>query len=303
MGMPVVVSTNGRGLPVTVSTNGFGTPCTLATNGLGVPVVQAAAGYAGLPVTGITFGAATSAEVTQFLARSSGLDGTHTAAYTALIDGLVADGVWSKLDALYIFATQNTTNARLNVKSASYTASVTGTVTFTADRGYTNPASGTDYVNTNFNASTAGGNYTQNAAHFMSWQVADLGNMGVVLGADGATRMYQAPNFGGGGSTLSRINTTTGGASGTVANGAGMALSNRSSSSTVETYRNAVQLATGSDASAALNNSTFSVPSVFLTDSNLTVMAGCSMGGSLTSGQVTSFYNRLRTYMTAVGVP
>jgi len=55
MGMPVVVSTNGRGLPVTVSTNGFGTPCTLATNGLGVPVVQSTIG-AGLAVTGITFG-------------------------------------------------------------------------------------------------------------------------------------------------------------------------------------------------------------------------------------------------------
>jgi len=64
MGMPVVVAANGRGIPVTVSGNGFGVPCTLATNGYGVPVVQAAAGSAGMAVTGITFGPAAPAAPT-----------------------------------------------------------------------------------------------------------------------------------------------------------------------------------------------------------------------------------------------
>ena len=72
-----------------------------------------------------------------FLARTSGLDTTHVNAYTALIDGLVADGVWSKFDVLRIYATQNSTTALLNLKSSSFTAVTHGSPSFTADRGFT----------------------------------------------------------------------------------------------------------------------------------------------------------------------
>ncbi len=55
-----------------------------------------------------------------FLARTSGLDGTHTTAYTNLICGLIADGVWQKLDMLHIYATQNSTTALLNLVQNAY---------------------------------------------------------------------------------------------------------------------------------------------------------------------------------------
>lgn len=41
---------------------------------------------------------ADAAETTAFLARRSGLDAMHVAAYKALINGLMADGVFAKLD-------------------------------------------------------------------------------------------------------------------------------------------------------------------------------------------------------------
>ena len=37
-----------------------------------------------------------------------------------LIDGLVSDGVWAKLDALYVLAQQNQTDALLNLIGTSY---------------------------------------------------------------------------------------------------------------------------------------------------------------------------------------
>src|SRR5258706_16256620 len=78
------------------------------------------------------------ASAAAFLARTSGLDATHTNAYINLICGLVSDGIFSKLDALYIFATQDSTTAMLNLISTSFTASTfSGTLTFTTDRGYT----------------------------------------------------------------------------------------------------------------------------------------------------------------------
>ena len=56
-----------------------------------------------------------SSQYTAFIARTSGLDAGHLAAYATLIDGLVTDGLWSKFDALWIMATDTAANARLNL--------------------------------------------------------------------------------------------------------------------------------------------------------------------------------------------
>src|ERR1039457_3408340 len=89
-----------------------------------------AGGYAAI-------GSGNAAQTTAFLARTSGLSGTETTAYTNLINGLVSDGTWSLLDALYIFATNSTTTANLNLISTSFGLTQHGTVTFSADHGYT----------------------------------------------------------------------------------------------------------------------------------------------------------------------
>src|SRR6266404_3514163 len=71
------------------------------------------------------------AQSTAFLARTSGLDTTHTNAYNSLICGLVTNGVFSKFDFLYIYATQNSTTALLNLISTSFNSTVHGAPTFT----------------------------------------------------------------------------------------------------------------------------------------------------------------------------
>src|SRR5262249_25024544 len=95
--------------------------------------------------------------------------------YANLINGLVSDGVWPLLDALYIFAAADSGTSLDNLVSASFLATLdaaTGSPTFTVDRGWSGcGAAGFRDVNTNFSPATAGGNYTQNNAMLCAWQL------------------------------------------------------------------------------------------------------------------------------------
>jgi hypothetical protein len=77
-------------------------------------------------------------QTTAFLARANAvttLDGTHTAAYTALINGGVADGWFQKMDMLMIYATQSSGVALLNLPNSTYTAMAGAGLSFSADVG------------------------------------------------------------------------------------------------------------------------------------------------------------------------
>ena len=69
-----------------------------------------------------------------YLARTvGGNEGGNGANIATLIDGLVSDGVWAKLDALYVLAQQNQSDALLNLVGTSYglSASVIASRTLT----------------------------------------------------------------------------------------------------------------------------------------------------------------------------
>jgi hypothetical protein len=146
---------------------------------------------------------------TNFLARTSGLSGTETTAYTTMICGLVTDGIitgnlsgatgcGSKLDGLFIFATNTTTTANLNLCGTSFGLTQTGTVTFTADHGYTGNGS-TGFMNTGFNASTAGGNYLQNSCSLGAYVLTNRGSgTGVEIGVSDGTIFSIIEPFNGG---------------------------------------------------------------------------------------------------------
>jgi hypothetical protein len=55
----------------------------------------------------------------------------NTSAVTTAVCGMVTDGTWSLLDALYVFAINSTTNAKLNWVSTNHSPTVNGTLTFT----------------------------------------------------------------------------------------------------------------------------------------------------------------------------
>lgn len=80
-------------------------------------------------------GGADSAEMTQFLARISAPSGPRKAAYAALVDGLVADGLWTKTDVLHIQAAADSATSLINLKSSSYPL-VNHGASFAADAGW-----------------------------------------------------------------------------------------------------------------------------------------------------------------------
>lgn len=249
-----------------------------------------------------------------FLARTSGLDATHTTAYTDLINGLVSDGVWTKLDVLHVYATQDSTTALLNLVSSSYNGTSHGSPTFTADRGFTGVQfSTTVWIDIGFNGNTAvSPKYLLNDAHISAWHVTSTntdfgyGSVGAgdgTLPFNGTSQAWVL-----GGTQYSFCNNQNWGQAlqgGSAASGAGHWISNRIASPNAQNYHNGASVL-GSGTSNGIPN--FDMYSLGTNQSGTARGAGVqlamvSVGGNLTSTETSNFYSRLRTYMTAVGVP
>ncbi len=242
------------------------------------------------------------AAATSFLARTSGLDATHVTAYTSLICGLVSDGVWAKLDALYILATQDSTTAKLNLVQNLYNLTAVSAPTFTVDRGYTGGGTGSGkYLDTGFEPDIVTANYTLNSAHISVWDRTSRGSavevqMASEGGGDSTNIATQI-----GGNALMRINDNPAGSSYANADAQGWFLANRTGASAETGYKNAVSIGTDTT-TAGLPNANIillanSGPAFETTDQ----LSMASIGASLSGAQITAFYSRLQTYMTAVG--
>lgn len=231
---------------------------------------------------------------------TSGLDASHTTAVTNLICGLVTDSVFSKFDVLHIYATQDKITALLNLVSTSFNGTILpATPTFVADRGYTG-VNGSASVDTLFNPTTASSpKLTQNSAHLSAWNLTNAADPGAVLGSSGGSvATYIITKFTTDTFTYFRINSATSasGQDGTRADPRGHYIGTRSASNAVQGYFNAGSIFTSSDVSFAPFNANINA-----VDGQQCAMI--SVGSQLSSTDATNFYNRLRTYMTAVGVP
>lgn len=252
---------------------------------------------------------------TNFLARTSGLSGTETTAYCNLINGLVTDGIitgnlsgaagcGSVLDALYIVATNNTTTAALNLCGTSFSLVTHGTLTFTADVGYTGDGS-TGYLDTQWTPNGNGVNFTLNS-----------GSIGAYIQTNGAgTSNTDMMGTGTGGSTYTRFQPNNSGnflwdingnsfPTATNANVQGAWVVARSSSTTTTVYKN------GSTTFAS--SSSDSSGSMSTVDMTFFAVAGSSnfsnyqasaffMSAGLTSTQAFALNNRINAFMSALG--
>lgn len=245
-------------------------------------------------------------QATTFLARTS-LTGSDVTNYTNLICGMVTDslitgdlsttGCGLLFDTLYMYATADTTTAALDI-CGNFNGNPTG-LTFTAYSGYTATAGQT--FQTGFNPSTGSPNYAQDSAHFSVWNLVNSGTTSIDIsaGTAGENIIYVA------GSIFARINDNPESGGFAATDLRGHIFGNRSTSTARQLYQNAsttliggVTATYGSTPSQAVNNANINLASL----GDHTLAMG-SVGASLNSTQVTNFYNRLRTYMTAVGVP
>lgn len=270
--------------------------------------------HAQIPLTGAGRGAPAVAggcsQATTFLARTSGLSGTETTAYTTMICGMVTDGVWcgTTLDALYIFATNTTTTANLNLCSTSFGLAQTGSVTFSADHGYTGDGS-TGFLDTGFTPSTAGGNWVLNSATIGAYILTNRTTNATNV-ALGSTDASGSTGF----SYIQPLNTTfqydlNGNTFPTVANGSarGHWLVTRTSSSLVTAYKNGASFgSSGSDTSTTLPNQTVLISALHdigsIDDFSNDQVAAAYFGSGINATQAAAIDTRINGYMTALGI-
>lgn len=217
----------------------------------------------------------------------------------ACISALITGGVWTKLDGLHVYAAHDAQAGRLNWKNpAAYNAVVSGTPTFTVDRGYTKGAS-TGGLTIAFNPTTAGGQWQTAAAHLANWSLTSgnqtAGNYEIYEGAGGNTRTENLT----GGFAQPRINSraATTSAAGVGGDGHNLITIRGTGASDVVYFRNKTQIITANGATATQLNNTL----IVLGNSNTRQIAVTHFGGSLTGGNVTTLYDALLAYLQGVG--
>lgn len=225
------------------------------------------------------------------------------------IDGLVADGVWAKLDALYLwFAGMNEGDALVNLIQSAYNTErvqPSGRATFTLGQGYS-AGGATKCIASNFNPSTESGtaHFQRNDASFgiLIYSTATIAAPAVMDGArtgGGMTELYHTEVW-------PKYNATIGyhNCNGTeesfpaadgVADSSGFFIVQRTGANAGACYRNDMVTPVDSttSASTALFNS-----EIWYACQHSSRMA--FIGGALTEAQRTAFKSRLQTLVTAI---
>src|SRR5262245_24255328 len=233
---------------------------------------------------------------------------TRKALINACIKSLKDAGVWSKLDAFYVFAAADSQAAKINWKNpGTYNASEVSSPSFTADSGYTGNGT-SSYLNTGFTPSTASSpNFVQNSAHVSARNRVSgagsnsdrlvgidssgtVGNRVLLIPRIGSAQFFGAVNEN---SSLTPANT----------NKDGHFVVNRSGANDKQLYRNGASVTTSSaNASAGVNNSQLTLLADGVNpDFSVLQIASASIGSSLSSTEVAALYAAELAYMNAVG--
>jgi hypothetical protein len=221
-----------------------------------------------------------------------------------LIAALEDDGIFVKLDRLWIFAQPTAAEALVDLV-ASATATAVGNPAFEANRGYTGvDTSASVYIDSNFNPSTAGGNYAQDSAHLSVWSntnAASGAGGGVVIGQQVGTPACNIFLRYSDGSAYCRINSSSAPGGSANANSLGHYLGVRPTSTETDLYKNGILYFSPDSTSAPLINSTVLILGLgAIFGGSALQISMASIGGALTSTEVANFYGHLRTYFRAI---
>lgn len=215
--------------------------------------------------------------------------------YGALIDGLKSDGLSALLEFLLILAAADPVTGFTDILSGSVIGKCPVLFcNFVADQGIKPLSNG--YFDTGFNLST-GTKFVRNSACIFGWNLS-TSPIGYCIGTGSAAESHIAPYNGfASNHTQWAINSASEVDSGVVATDAsGFWLANRTGASASAIYQNGVQLATSSVASVAPTNATLQC-----NNTATCRVAVVGAGAGLTAPQITALFNRLNTYLHAIG--
>ena len=123
-----------------------------------------------LKPTAVVLDPATTAWVGAVVASGGTVSGARQTLVNTLIVGLKADGIWTKLDRLWIFAAENSFSAVIDLVALA--EALASGVTFTPNRGYAGNGS-SSFVRSFFRPATDGVAWTLNSAHIAVWDNTD----------------------------------------------------------------------------------------------------------------------------------
>lgn len=208
---------------------------------------------------------------------------------------LKAGGIWGKLDTFGVFATNGNSNfALIDWKRLSLYTSV-NSPTFTSNQGFTGNGI-SSYIDTNFNPTTQGVNYTLNNASISIWNNTFVLNDFISGTQPSAINVLRISST----SANNRIN--MGGTSLTpLVNFADSNKKfrqlNRTSSTNVTAFQNtSSEIHTGNSTTVENGNQLILAGGIFFSSTQVSFFG---MGASLVS-ENTAFYNALNTYITSI---
>lgn len=224
------------------------------------------------------------------------------ALYNALIGALVAAGVWTKLDALYLLAAADQATALTNLARASYGATAVNSPAFTADLGFTGGSP--KFINTNFNPSTAGGNWAQNSASAFAWSNKTAQDAGAIFGmvtATGGRSVEIFPRFLDN-NAYTALNVNNIDQATASLDGSGLWLLTRVAAAGYDVYRNGALLASKTATSNVLQNSNLAI--LLHTGAAANYFGGTALcagfGSGLSPAEQLALYDALHAYLQAV---
>jgi len=233
-------------------------------------------------------------------------------AINTCVAALIDAGVWDKLDVLYMFAAADSQAALINWKSpGSFTATAANSPTFTADRGFTGNGSAyldtgyapnTEAINLSLNSASLGGytrnNRTSGATDALGGARGGGAEPFLGLQAKNASDKLAGAANTAGGFTLSTS---------TVGSAQGSSVVSRTASNLTTVYRDGASVGSDATASTAIppGENIFVLAmsrdagSAFLLSGDQ--VSSFFVGGGLTAGEVSDYYDAELAYLQTVG--
>lgn len=218
-----------------------------------------------------------------------------------LFKALVVAGVLPKLDLLQVYAADVQANALINLPNSSYTATIVGSPTFTADRGFTAVSGTSSYVASGYTPSS-GPKWGQNDHTFGRWMRTGSGP-GMDFGAYETATLKSATIFSN--ATGQYIVGDSGVAQNVVADPLGSVIANRTASGSFDIYKNGAFVTNVSAVSRVGTTlemfvGAYNFDGVAATYSPNQISAVWA-GKALNSTEIAALHAALQAYMTAVG--
>lgn len=240
--------------------------------------------------------------VNAVVAAGGTVSGGRQTLVDTMITGLQTDGLWSKLDRLWLLAAENTQSAQIDMVALDQ-VSVNNAPTFTTDRGYA--GNGTNaYLKTGYKPNL-GPKFSLNSAMMSVYQnVANSALTSFACGnaTGGNPNDYLAVKDNNGKISGSINDFAGGGFAITTASALGLFTVSRTGASAVGIYRNGSSLGTTAVSSSAVDSGFMELlgSQAFgaYTDGRI---AMASFGGGFNSTDASNFNSRITTYLTAIG--